>query len=52
MQSCYMKACQPLSAWTDRSVPNFVYLNFLNSLGNISTEGQKNNNNKQICIAP
>jgi len=26
--SCYMTACQPLTARTDRSVPNFVYLNF------------------------
>ena len=26
--SCYMTACQPLTAWTYRSVPNFVYLNF------------------------
>ena len=24
----YMTACQPLTARTDRSVPNFVYLNF------------------------
>ena len=30
-----------MTAWTDSSVPNFVYLNFYNSLGNISTEGQK-----------
>ena len=26
--SCYMTACQPLTAWIDRSVPNFVYRNF------------------------
>ena len=26
--SCYMTACQPLTVWSDRSVPNFVYLNF------------------------
>ena len=24
----YRTACQPLTTWTDRSVPNFVYLNF------------------------
>jgi len=29
------------TAWTDKSIPNFVHLNFLNSLGNISTEGLK-----------
>ena len=40
------------TAWTDRSIPNFVYLNFLNSLGKISTEGLKNDNNKQISRAP
>jgi len=28
MLSCYMTACQPLTAWTDRSLPNFVYVNF------------------------
>jgi len=44
MLSCYMTACQPLTAWTDQIFTQFCISQFLNSLGNIFTEGQKNNN--------
>jgi len=40
-----MTACQPLTARTDQICTQFCISQFLNSLGKISTEGQKNNNN-------
>jgi len=41
MLSCYMTACQPLTARTEQICTQCGISQFLNSLGNISTEGQK-----------
>ena len=40
-----MTACQPLTARTDRSVPNFVYLNFKTPSGTYLPRVKNNNNN-------
>jgi len=45
MLFCYVTACQPLTARTEQICTQFCISQFLNSLGNIFTEGQRNNNN-------
>ena len=46
-----MTACQPLTARTDRSVPNFVYLNFKTPSGTYLPRVKKNNNNVDTFLA-